>query len=178
MNKNFKKILSVLLAFMVALVSYIVLHEFGHMIVMLSAGAKIKEFSILTAHVTGEGGNYSNLSDLWLHANGALFPLVVMLIYMLLYNKQIVNRFYRIFSFVFSVCTIGSMGAWVFIPFLYMQGNAPVGDDVTNFLYNFTHDHHPLLVSGVALFIMTVAIAIMIKKGIVKNYILEIRSEV
>ena len=59
-----------------------------------------------------------------------------------------------------------------------MQGKAPVGDDVTDFLYNFTHDHHPLLVSGVALFIMTVAIAIMIKKGIVKNYILEIRSEV
>ena len=42
MNKNLKKILNVLLAFMVTLVAYIVLHEFGHMIVMLSAGAKIK----------------------------------------------------------------------------------------------------------------------------------------
>lgn len=178
MNKKLKKILNVLLAFMVALVVYIVLHEFGHMIVMLSAGAKITEFSILTAHVTSAGGSYNNLSDLWLHVNGVAFPVIALMIYMLLYSKKTKNMFYHIFSFVFSVCTIGTMGAWVFIPFLYMQGNAPVGDDVTNFLYNFTHDHHPLLVSGVALFIMTVAIAIMIKKGIVKNYILEIRSEV
>lgn len=178
MNKKLKKILNVLLAFMVALVVYIVLHEFGHMIVMLSAGATITEFGILTAHVTSEGGSYNNLSDLWLHVNGVAFPVIVLIIYMLLYRKQIKNMFYRMFSFTFSVCAIGSMGAWIFIPFLYMQGNAPIGDDITNFLYNYTHDHHPLLVSGVTLFIMTIAITIMIKKGIVKNYILEIKSEV
>ena len=178
MNNKIRKIVTMVLAIIASVVAYIALHEFGHMIVMLSAGAKITEFSILTAHVTSVGGSYNNLSDLWLHVNGVAFPVIALMIYMLLYSRKTKNMFYRIFSFVFSVCTIGTMGAWVFIPFLYMQGNAPVGDDVTNFLYNFTHDHHPLLVSGVALFIMTVAIAIMIKKGIVKNYILEIRSEV
>ncbi|MGN0735322.1 MAG: hypothetical protein ACI4LP_05815, partial [Anaerovoracaceae bacterium] len=47
---------------------YIFLHELGHMIVMLSAGATITSFGILTAHVSAEGGNYSTLSALWLHA--------------------------------------------------------------------------------------------------------------
>ncbi|MBR4084002.1 MAG: hypothetical protein IKK33_06925 [Lachnospiraceae bacterium] len=178
MGHKMKKLVTIVFAILASGVAYIVLHELGHMIIMLSAGAKITEFSILTAHVTSVGGSYNNLSDLWLHVNGVAFPVIALMIYMLLYSKKTKNMFYRIFSFVFSVCTIGTMGAWVFIPFLYVQGNAPVGDDVTDFLYNFTHDHHPLLVSGVALFIMTVAIAIMIKKGIVKNYILEIRSEV
>ena len=51
-----------------------------------------------------------------------------------------------------------------------MQGNAPAGDDVTKFLYNFTHDYHPLFVSGAATLIIVVGIILMIKKEVVKKY--------
>jgi len=57
-----------------------------------------------------------------------------------------------------------------------MQGNAPASDDVTNFLYNFTNEYHPLIVSGVAALIIAVGIILMIKKQIIKNFILEIKK--
>ena len=42
------------------------------------------------------------------------------------------------------------MLAWVIIPFLYINGNAPVSDDVTKFLNVFSQDYHPLVVSALA----------------------------
>lgn len=56
---------------------YILLHEFGHVIVLWTVGADITEFSILSAHVSYIGGEWTNLSDRWMHVNGAFFPLVV-----------------------------------------------------------------------------------------------------
>lgn len=46
----------------IAIFLYILLHEFGHMIIMLSVGATITDFSIFTAHVSADGGNYTDLS--------------------------------------------------------------------------------------------------------------------
>ena len=36
---------------------------------MLSASSTIENFSILTAHVTATGGNYTKAGELWLQAN-------------------------------------------------------------------------------------------------------------
>ena len=171
-----KKVLYVFASALLAIFLYIILHEGGHMIVMLSAGATITDFSILTAHVSGVGGNYTNASDLWLQANGALLPVIVSFIYMLFYKKESRSMFYHIFSYMFCLIPVGSLFAWVIIPFVYMQGNAPAGDDVTKFLYNFTHDYHPLLVSAVAVLIIAVEIILMIKKEIIKTFIVEIRK--
>ena len=171
-----KKVLYVFASALLSIFLYIILHEGGHMIVMLSAGATITDFSILTAHVSGVGGNYTNASDLWLQANGALLPVIVSFIYMLFYKKESRSMFYHIFSYMFCLIPVGSLFAWVIIPFVYMQGNAPAGDDVTKFLYNFTHDYHPLLVSAVAVLIIAVGIILMIKKEIIKTFIVEIRK--
>ena len=171
-----KKVLYVFASALLSIILYIILHEGGHMIVMLSAGATITDFSILTAHVSGVGGNYTNASDLWLQANGALLPVIVSFIYTLFYKKESRSMFYHIFSYMFCLIPVGSLFAWVIIPFVYMQGNAPAGDDVTKFLYNFTHDYHPLLVSAVAVLIIAVGIILMIKKEIIKTYIVEIRK--
>ena len=124
----------------------------------------------------GWGGNYTNASDLWLQANGALFPTMVSFVYMLFYKKERKSMFYHIFSYMFCLIPVASLFAWVIIPFAYMQGNAPAGDDVTKFLYNFTHDYHPLFVSGAALLIIAVAVITMIKKEIIKNFILELKN--
>ena len=176
MDNKVKKVLYVFASALLAIFLYIILHEGGHMIVMLSAGATITDFSILTAHVSGVGGNYTNVSDLWLHANGALLPVIVSFVYMLFYKKESRSMFYHIFSYMFCLITVGSLFAWVIIPFVYMQGNAPAGDDVTKFLYNFTHDYHPLFVSGAATLIIVVGIILMIKKEVVKKYVFEIKK--
>ena len=176
MDNKVKKVLYVFASALLSIILYIILHEGGHMIVMLSAGATITDFSILTAHVSGVGGNYTNVSDLWLHANGALLPVIVSFVYMLFYKKESRSMFYHIFSYMFCLIPVGSLFAWVIIPFVYMQGNAPAGDDVTKFLYNFTHDYHPLFVSGAATLIIVVGIILMIKKEVVKKYVFEIKK--
>ena len=98
-----KKVGVALLSALITVFIYILLHELGHMIVMLSAGATITDFSIFTAHVSGIGGNYTNLSNLWLHANGALLPVIVALIYALFYKKDAESVFYHQFSYMFTL---------------------------------------------------------------------------
>ena len=106
MNKKIKSIGYILLSAGIAIFLYILLHEFGHMIVMLSVGATITDFSIFTAHVSADGGNYTNLSDMFMNVNGALFPLIISYLYTLLYKKGSTKSFYRIFSYVdrLNVC--------------------------------------------------------------------------
>lgn len=176
MSNKAKKAAYLLASFLIALLLYILLHESGHLIVMLSAGAAITDFSILTAHVSAAGGNYSSLSWLWLHANGALLPVIVAFVYMLLYKRESKNSFYRIFSYAASLAPVISLLAWVTVPFVYMQGNAPVNDDVTQFLSVFAQDCHPLAVSAAAALIIAMGVAVMIQKGIIKNFILEVRE--
>lgn len=175
MGKKAKKIL-LLASAVLALVVYISLHELGHLIVMLSAGATINEFSIVRAHVSATGGEYTNLSDLWLHANGALLPVLTAYGYMLFYKSNSEKSFYRIFSFMISLFPIGSLFAWLIIPFLYISGNVPANDDVTNFLYNFSHRFHPFIVSAAAAMIIGTGVALMIKKRMIHNFIAEVRQ--
>lgn len=175
MNKV-KKILYLLISLLISLLLYVLLHELGHLIVMLYAGAKVIDFSIFTAHVTAVGGNYNNLLELWLHANGMLFPVIVSFVYMLFYKKENNSSFYHIFSYVISLPSICSILAWVVIPFTYIRNHAPAHDDVTMFLHNFTQKYHPLIVSIAAILIITVSMVIMIKKGIVKNFITEMKK--
>lgn len=159
---------------------YIILHEFGHTIVLWLAGADITDFSILSAHVNYIGGEWTNASDRWMHLNGTLFPIIVAVAYILLYRKNITNRFYRVFSGFFVVMPIGSLLAWVFIPLLYMSGQAPENDDVYKFLYNFTFDYPAYFVSIVAVIVIICCIYIAVKKDIVKNFretVKQIRKE-
>ena len=93
-NNRMKRVGFLLLSAGISLYLYILLHELGHMIVMLSAGATVTSFSIFTAHVSAAGGNYSTLSTLWLHANGALLPMAASFVYMLLYQKSSQRSFY------------------------------------------------------------------------------------
>ena len=64
MDKKIRLIFYLLASAGVSLVCYIFFHESGHLIVMLSAGEIIDDFSIIGAHVSGHGGVYTNVSDL------------------------------------------------------------------------------------------------------------------
>ena len=156
---------------------YILLHEIGHMIVILSVGGTITDFSIFTAHVSAVGGGYTNLSDMCMNANGALFPLIISYLYIMLYQKDSTKVFYRIFSYVFVLIPIVSMLAWVIIPFAYLQGNAPINDDVTKFLTVFCENYHPLIVSVTAVVLVGMGVALMMKKRVIHNFIQEIKQK-
>ena len=155
---------------------YIWLHELGHAIVLWSVGADITEFSIFEAHVLYAGGNWTDISDLWMHLNGAFFPVVVSVIWMLLYQRGIRNRIYRIFSVFEVIIPLSSALAWVTIPILYMQGLAPEDDDVTKFLYNFTFVYPAWTVCLVTFLVLVFCIFFAIKKGIFNNMAEEIRQ--
>ncbi len=88
MDKKIKSLGYILLSVGIWVFLYILMHEFGHMIVMLSVGATITNFSIFTAHVSAVGGDYTNLSNMCMNANGALFPLIISYLYTLLYKKD------------------------------------------------------------------------------------------
>ena len=177
MKNTVKKVASLFLSYLLGSVLYILLHEFGHTIVIWAAGGKVTEFSIATAHVSSFGGAYTEGLRLWLHANGAILPVVVVLVNMFCYRKESKNTFYHMFSFVGTIMPICSLLAWVVIPFVYMNGNAPAGDDVTKFLAIFSENYSPLIVSVVALLIVISGVLLMVKKGIIKNYVLEIKKQ-
>ena len=175
-DKKIKFIASLFLSALAAVVLYIILHETGHTIVVLSAGAKMTEFSILRAHVHYEGGDFTDFSDLWNHANGMFLPFVVCLVYGLLYNRNLKNTFYRLFSVVFSVICFIQTLTWIVIPFFYEPGTDPRGEDVKKFLYNFAQNHSPMLVTAGAAVLFAIGIAVMLRKGIIRNFIEEIKE--
>lgn len=177
MNKQIKKLGYTLLSAIISIILYILLHELGHTIVILTAGGTITDFSIFTAHVSAIGGNYNSTSNLWLHINGALLPIIISFIYILAYKKNSNNSFYRIFSYMFTLVPTASALAWVILPFIYMQGNVTANDDVIKFLCDSSKYLHPLIVSVLAAGIIGISIFTMIKKQIVQNFITEIRTE-
>ena len=173
--KLIKFILTLLISAIATLFLYILLHEFGHVIVMLSAGDRITEFSILHAYVSGEGGDYTNTSDLWKHANGTIFPLLLSYVFLLFYRKESKNTLYRIFSLCFACPALGLL-PWFVKPFVYVKGTFTAGNDITQFLYNFSQSHSPILVSIAAAVLFGISIRLIIKKCVLRNIIDEIKS--
>lgn len=155
---------------------YIILHELGHCIVAVACGAQITEFSILTAHMSYAGGHFTDISDLWLHANGMAFPLILSYVYMLCYQKKRESRFYRIFSYFAAIMSMFSVLAWVIVPLLYLGGNASAGDDVTKFLRIFSTRYHPIWVTVGALILIMISVVLIIKKEIVKIAFMEMKG--
>ena len=175
--KVFKEMMRLILpSALISILLYILLHELGHVIVLWTVHADITEFSILSAHVSYVGGTWTDLADKWLHLNGALFPLVIALIYIILYRKENTNRYYRIISGIFILMPLTSLLAWVFIPILYMFGQAPEGDDVYKFLYNFCFDYPAYVVSICAISAICGCVYLAVKKGVFENVRITIKE--
>ncbi|MPM22897.1 hypothetical protein SDC9_69357 [bioreactor metagenome] len=168
MKKHQTIVLSALGSAFLSIFIYIVLHESGHCLIAALGGAKITEFSILGAHMRYEGGAFSAATLSLLNAAGVLLPVLVSAVYMFFYSQARSGVFYRIFSFMFSMIPFFALIAWIFVPILYLSGNAPTGDDVTMFLYN--SGVTPLIVSLSAAALLALGIALATKKRIIQNY--------
>lgn len=188
MKRAFPLVLKrILLPAVLSLVVYIALHEFGHAIVLWSVDAEITEFSILRAHVLYDGGNWTDLSDRWMHLNGALFPTVLAFLHALCYQRHWKNRVYRSFSFFFLVGDLFSLITWAVNPLLYLPqiesshaaGMVLQNDDTYKFLYNFSFDYPVWIVSVVTAAVLALGVFLLVKKGILGNFaetVREIRS--
>ena len=172
-----KKLLMVLCLFPAAVILYIILHESGHAMVMLLAGSRITEFSIMQAHVSYEGGCYTDYMAMWRDANGTLFPLLVSFICMLFYNSRKAGRVYHMISLYMCLIPIGSLLAWVFIPVLYIHSKATAADDATKFLNVFSWYGSPVLVSFAALVLIMAVTVLFVKKGIFLAVIRAVTAE-
>ena len=183
MEHKVRYIFKMISAMCLELLIYVILHEGGHTMVALIAGARITEFNILVsnAHMAYEGGNFTPFLSMWIDANGALVPLLVSYIYALLYRKEIKNHFYRIFSFLFCFVNAMSMMVWVISPFLFINGIKDMSDDSCKFIDKFNYYHNPLIISLVSFILVGIGIFLVLKKGIFKSFIeviKEVRKEV
>lgn len=178
MENQKKKGLLMLASVVIVIVLYVFFHEMGHCIVAIACGADITEFSILSAHMSYVGGSFTDTSDLWLHANGMVFPLILSYVFMLCYQKEKESTFYRFFAYMAVLAPTCSALAWVVIPIVYLQGNAPAGDDVTKFLQRFSTRYHPIYVTFGAIVLIAVSVILMIKKRIIQNAVMELKGKV
>lgn len=166
MENRKKLILSLLCATISLLIIYIVLHELGHTLVAAACGAKVTNFNIITAHMSYTGGNFSQVTYSLLNAAGMLLPVIVCLIFILLYNRDKKNLLYHYVYMLYTLMTASSVLAWIIVPLLYMFAIPPAGDDVTNFLIVSRWD--PLIVIACAVFIIASLILPALYKGIFK----------
>jgi len=169
MDRRVKVILSLLCSVILTLLSYIVLHEGGHCIVAFLCGAKITRFSVLGAYMSYDGGVFNTVTYSLLHAAGMLFPVLISFVFMLFYREYSQSIFYRIFSAIFSLLPFFSTVAWVFVPILYIFGEAPSNDDVTKFIN--ASELSPWVVCGAAILLFTAGFLLAWKKKVIQNYL-------
>lgn len=117
------------------LLGYTFLHEGGHALFGLLFGGQITRFSVrfwdLSAHV-GIQGEFSSLQSGIISLAGVGLPLAVWGLYVVLVPSSR-NATLELARVAGSLGVLNSLLAWIIIPVLYLNGQAP-GDDVTNFL--------------------------------------------
>lgn len=127
--------LSLIAALVLVLYGYTFLHEIGHGLIGTIAGGRITRLKLgFDARIHIADASYNQVTGPLMNAFGALLPYICCFFMAIFYRKNIKNYLYHIFHFTFSAVVLGSLLAWIFVPFLYAKGSAPVGDDVTRFL--------------------------------------------
>lgn len=168
MNNKLKAAICIFLFIPIYLLLYTLLHEGGHALVILAYGGKIDKLVLgLNAHVVSHGGNFTAFGAKLNHAAGMLFPIIIGIIAISLYNFRNKLIGYHICYLWGTIALISSIFPWVLIPVISLFTEPPQGDDVTNFIN--AADFHPLLVSFGALLLAGAFIYLAYKKGLFKK---------
>ena len=140
-----------LLILLVILLVYTVLHEGGHALVAILAGAPVREFNINFFNISAHVGLTSDVKPSWLppfDIAGIGIPLLVWLVLVLATSKN-TSWILRIVKFFSSVIVLFSLLPWIVIPFLIMAHNLP-NDDSTSFIIH-SGIYPPLVAIGALL---------------------------
>ena len=125
-----------LLVTFAAISAYTFLHEVGHAAAALAQGGRLTAFSInffdFSAHA-GYAGDFSPARTALIGLSGAVLPLLVWVVVMAATARRS-NPVAEWLKFISTMIVAGSLLAWVILPFFYLAGNPPAGDDVTRFL--------------------------------------------
>jgi len=160
-NKRIKYACFFIFLILADIIVYSFLHEMGHMLIGIIKGGKITAFKVgIGAYVSIVGAKHSMISLPLLNAFGALLPYIINFVLILFY-KESMNDFIKLSNFFFTVAVAASIIPWVIIPFLYLNSNAPAGDDVTKFLDSSKIS--PLLVSLIAFLLIFMLLYISLK---------------
>ncbi len=154
---------------------YIFMHELGHGIVAVAAGAKVTRFSLLRGFVATSGGHRGYFARQLFYAAGSVFPSLSAAVYALLYKRGGGSPAYRIFSALYETVCAASLFDWIVTPVLFMVGSAPRGDDCTNFLEFFPL--HPLTVSAVTACVLVLIVLLALKRGIGADFMETVRNQ-
>lgn len=166
MNKKAKYIISFLFSYIIFLYFYTLLHEGGHAIVAIMCGRKVDKFVLgLNAHVLTSGASFTIFSEALFISMGVLLPVIFLIIALVIYKPKIKYKSYHIIYGFLSLSIIGSLFAWVILPFMSLFTLPPVGDDTTKFL-NIT-GLHPLTVTLTALLTIISLVFFIYKRGLI-----------
>ncbi|HKM35037.1 MAG TPA: hypothetical protein VJY54_09900, partial [Lachnospiraceae bacterium] len=150
---------------------YLILHEFGHCLVVWLKGGKVTEFMIiaLSPHMSFEGVLESPLIDV----AGAVFPLFFYIIFVLLLKQKIKKALPLYFMIFYCNVYCSSLISWILIPIKYMFGIAPADDDVTKFIRS--SNIAPIVVSIVVFVLLAVLSIITVK--IIRKYDFNVKTK-
>ena len=146
---------------------YIFMHELGHGIAALGAGAKITSFSLIHGYVATEGGAHGTFARQFFFAAGAIFPALSAAVYALLYRRG-EGAVFRIFSFLYEAVCVFSLLDWIVTPVLVLLRCAPAGDDCTLFLERYPY--HPLTLSCFGLAAAAALVVLAFRRGIPSDF--------
>ncbi len=153
---------------------YVVVHELGHTIIALVYGAEITEFSILDAHMSYNGGTFSKAMYLLFHAAGMLLPIILIVPIIISYKQGKKSILYHCCYMTACLWGVSPLLAWLIVPVVSLVDSPPQGDDVGKFI--MSSEWHPMIVFAGALAILTGMLALVIKKGIIQEFIAILKS--
>jgi hypothetical protein len=127
-----------LLLFLLAFVLFIYafLHEGGHALAGILFGQSLTDFTIdllkWDAHV-GMAGGLTSPQEAVQSVAGTVLPLLVWFVFTGLVPRKAVFSL-EVLKLISAMLVLNTLLPWIFIPVLYLSGNAPPSDDVTRFL--------------------------------------------
>lgn len=165
MSRRTQVMVTVAVAPVAYLFGYTFLHEGGHALVALAAGARIDSFTLgPNAHMSHSGGSFTTLTESLLHCAGVALPVLVLVGALLAYRRTSGSDVYHVLHAVLAVSITASVLPWVVIPVVALVGTAPAGDDVTHLIE--ASGVSPLVVAAVALATLGGLVALAVTRGL------------
>ncbi|TGE36797.1 hypothetical protein E4K67_16935 [Desulfosporosinus fructosivorans] len=148
---------------------YLVAHELGHTIVAIICGAEITQFSILNAHMSYNGGTFSKVMYSLFNAAGMLLPIILIVPIIISYKRNKKSILYHCCYITACLWGISPLLAWLIVPVVSLLDSPPQGDDVAKYI--MSSEWHPMTVFACALAILIGLLVLVIKKGIIPEFI-------
>lgn len=132
MKKDLRKILC---AGIISIFIYAFLHELGHCIAVWFYGGRVTGFHFILfwdAHMNFEGDGIGWRPLVYLA--GSLFPVLIAFCLLFTYRGDSGRKFVYYLKTIYIYACMGSLGSWVYLPILFLNGVWEMSDDVYKFL--------------------------------------------